>query len=177
MSQAEVGGVVSKEHAELSRAIFWDPATDDDTAQGDGLAITTLQTEQARTVAAGISTRQVTYLQPAPKPPRRWRRKDCHPRQSAPHRRGGAPAHQASADPPGATDSPVRTTRRQHPDHHCRPGAQPQCHHALRRIFHPSGTCRCGLLIPVPLRRRRSFRGRLRGMAGLLVPWPVPGVR
>ena len=64
MSQAEVGGVVVEEHSEPSRAIFSDPATNDDAAQCDRLAITTLQTQQARTVTAGISTRQVTYLQP-----------------------------------------------------------------------------------------------------------------
>jgi hypothetical protein len=55
VSQAEVGGVVAEEYAEPSRAIFSDPATDDDAVQGDGLAITTLQTEQARTVTAGIN--------------------------------------------------------------------------------------------------------------------------
>ena len=63
-SQAEVGGVVAEKYAEPSWAIFSDPATYDDAAQGDGLTITTLQTEQTRTVTAGISARQVTYLQP-----------------------------------------------------------------------------------------------------------------
>jgi hypothetical protein len=49
---------------DLAPTVFSDPATDDDTVQRDRLAGTTLQTEQARTITAGISTRQVAYLQP-----------------------------------------------------------------------------------------------------------------
>ena len=71
MSQAEVGGVVTEEYAEPSRAVFSDPATNDDAAQCDRLAITTLQTQQARTVTAGISARQVwpAYLGSPSAPP------------------------------------------------------------------------------------------------------------
>src|SRR6185369_9857236 len=139
MSQAEVGGVVTEEYAEPSRAIFSDPATNDDAAQCDRLAITTLQTQQARTVTAGISARQVTYLQP------------LHPDRHGvsvirivilgnQHRIDGlAYPLIRPADPPDATDSPGSTTRRRHPDRHCRPGAQLRCHHAPRAMFHPRG--------------------------------------
>ena len=46
---------MAEKYAEPSWAIFSDPATYDDAAQGDGLTITTLQTEETRTVTAGIS--------------------------------------------------------------------------------------------------------------------------
>ena len=62
-SQAEVGGVVAEEYTEPSRAVFADSATGDGAVQRDRLAVTTLQTEQARAIAASISTRQVAYLQ------------------------------------------------------------------------------------------------------------------
>ena len=36
----------------------------------------------------------------------------------------------------------------------------------------PTGSCRCGLLVLPSLRHCRGFHGRLRSMAGLLMPWP-----
>ena len=63
-SQAEVRRVVTEKYTEPPRAVLSDPATDDDTVQRDWMVVTTLQTKQARTITAGISTRQVAYLQP-----------------------------------------------------------------------------------------------------------------
>ncbi len=63
-SQAKASGVVAEKYAEPPRAVFSDPATGDDAVQRDRLTVTTLQTEQARTITAGISTRQVACLQP-----------------------------------------------------------------------------------------------------------------
>ena len=63
-SQTKVSGIVTEKYAEPSRAVFSDSATGDYAVQRDRLAVTTLQTEQARTIAASISTRQVAYLKP-----------------------------------------------------------------------------------------------------------------
>ena len=54
---------MAEEYTEPSRVVFADSATGDGAVQRDRLAVTTLQAEQARTIAAGISTRQVAYLQ------------------------------------------------------------------------------------------------------------------
>ena len=173
-SQAEVGGVVAEEYAEPSRAVFADSATGDDAVQRDRLAVTTLQTEQARAIAASISTRQVTYLQ------------SLHPDR-----------HRVRVVGIVLLGNQHGTDRVAYPV--IRPARTHQAPQILLVVrladyfqivtaveegslaiphpggsFVPAGCYRSSLLVRVSLRRRRGFHGRLRSMAGLLVPGPSP---
>ena len=65
---------MAEEYAEPFRAIFSDSAPDDDAVQGDGLAVTTLQPEQAHTVDCPTHRHTADRLHPRRKgqPADRW---------------------------------------------------------------------------------------------------------